>query len=728
MREAAPTAVRIDRASSRGAPPIPDEASLKKAYAESSIAKTPDRFVLYRIIGNDLPPRHSVGQSLRNLAFILDEEPELKDCEKRFVVNRIVDPAMEREILDLLERRNVAYLHLPFEPERYRTAGWDIAGVPVRFAPSGRFFEKLKPAERERVLMRLHRFKNNAVMNNNGARNAALEDGRPRAKWVLPFDGNCFFTQKAWQALRSDVVANPHFAYHVVPMARVGDNADLLSPDFEPSADEEPQILFRCDARERFDTQHPYGRRPKVELFWRLGVSGAWDQWPIEPWDMPAPAYAPEAGATTRSGWVARLFSGRGELEQGSGQEGLVGRGVARSQGVIGLLERLDAAHGTMGGAEGGVFIRTERAAAPPMPAPLRERLIEAADAALTRGPHTVVDKTTLPPSGDPKDYWHPAPYYWPHPLRVFPHVHRDGKRVPGTRLYEPLSERYDRTRLQRLFDDTFVLALAYRETGEERYAVHAGTLVRRWFVEPATAMNPHLDYAQVRPGHDRNRGSSSGIIETKDFYFFLDAMRILGPTGVLSATDLATFETWLERFLHWLGSSRQAIGERSAKNNHGTYYDLQTASIALYLGDRQRVRTVLRDSLSRICAQFTAEGAQPEELNRTTTAHYCAFNLQGWIHLSELAATVGEDLWAFEGPEGQSLATAVEWLAGHMKGHWPYEQIDAFDTDRFLPIMEGYRRRFGQDPANCPAHPDPVRLKPLFDAHDGIRPFWQVR
>src|SRR5690606_28666853 len=110
-------------------------------------------------------------------------------------------------------------------------------------------------------------------------------------------------------------------------------------------------------------------------------------------------------------------------------------------------------------------------------------------DGALERGPYSVVDKTTLPPSGDARDYWHPAPYWWPDPARPdgLPYVWRDGERVPGTRMYEPESERYDRTRLQRLFDDTTVLALAWAVGERREHVEHAARLVQAWFVDPAT-------------------------------------------------------------------------------------------------------------------------------------------------------------------------------------------------------------------------------------------------
>ena len=238
--------------------------------------------------------------------------------------------------------------------------------------------------------------------------------------------------------------------------------------------------------------------------------------------------------------------------------------------------------------------------------------------------------------------------------------------------------------------------------------------------------MNPSLDYAQVRHGHNDNRGSSSGIIEMKDLYFFLDAVRIIEAAGALDPGDLRAFDTWLSRYLTWLLTSDQGRGERASPNNHGTYFDLQVGSIAAYLGDTRRLRLTLRDSRSRILAQITPDGRQPQEMQRTTTAHYCCFNLQGWLHLAELAEAAGDDLWAFEGPQGQSIAAAVRWLLPHMSRPWPYEQIDAFDAERFLPIYYAYLDRFGEPP--CSARPqERYATKPIFNPHDGIRPFWQL-
>ncbi len=730
------------RPSDRG--PAPAQWSREKLlqdYNLSRVKDLPDTFVLYRIVGNDLIPRHSQGQSRRNLAFIMEHEPDLPSCEKRFVVNRIADPKEEEAIIKLLESAGASYTHIPFKWSEYRQISWDVQGVPLEYAPFSAGFSRLTQAEQDRVIMRLYRHKNNYVMNNNGARNTALREGKQIAKWVLPWDGNCFVTERAWVEIRETILSAPEVPYYLVPMARITDNELLLKDNFIPEANEEPQVIFRQDCELEFNPEFCYGRRPKVELFWRLGVPGLWDGWPLEPWDLPCPDFAEQAGAFGHAGWVARLFSGRASLENNHGNLAMKERGLARTEAIRDFLDHLDdQAFGPSIRPEITCFFpvtsqhaknsdqndqQTEN-----IPAPLLQKLKLAADQALRRGPYSVMDKTTLPPSGNRHDYWHPAPYYWPHPLRIpgLPYVRRDGKRVPGTRLYEQLSEKYDRTRLQRLFDDTTVLALAFHYTQNSEYTDHAGELVRRWFLNPETAMNPHLEYAQVRRGHNKNKGTKNGIIEMKDLYYFLDAVRLLKNTGTLAPDELNLFRDWLSKYLDWIINSPQGQKERSSANNHGTYFDLQVASIAAFLGDQRLVRETLRDSRMRIMQQFDSQGMQPEEMKRTMTAHYCCFNLQGWIHIAELAQTCGEDLWNFEGPEGQSLLRAMQWLLPHTGREWPYRQEGEFDAERFYPIYYACLKYYVEPKEVNPELVPPAEdIKPQFFPHDGIRPFWQL-
>lgn len=331
--------VRVTQARDRGQPPTDPDTVLAR-YEASKVTDEPDDFVLYRIIGNDLPPRHETGQARRNLAFILENEPELQRCEKRFVVNRIVDGDEEEKIVELLEQAGVTYLRIPFRWEEYAQAPLDTAGVPERYAPRSKRYAWLRHDQQERVCARLDRNKNNYAMNNNGARNTALDDGRSVAKWILPWDGNCFLPQNAYDDIREAVAAHPEVPYVLVRMVRLDDNQQALAEGLSTRAVEEPQLVFRRDASLRFDTAFPYGRRPKVELLWRLGVPGPWDEWGIEPWDLPCPPYHEDAGAFDWAGWVARLAP----APEGHGTTGTAAteRTMTRRRAIRNFLRSLD--------------------------------------------------------------------------------------------------------------------------------------------------------------------------------------------------------------------------------------------------------------------------------------------------------------------------------------------------------------------------------------------------
>ena len=316
--------------------------NLEAVDMASTGASRPNSFVLYRIIGNDLPPRHRSGQSLGNLRFILENETAFPYCEKRWVLNRITNRAIESALLELLHSYRQPVLHIPF-------VSADYARIPLDFAclPSADYLSSFRFRWRSRYYKNLisgavNRLKNLYVMNNNGARNAALADGRSRAKWVLPFDGNCFFTELAWNRLVADVTSRPWFKYFTVPMVRLLDNKQVLDNSFSPDATEEPQLLFRYDAVETFNEAFPYGRRPKVELFWRLGIPGRWDSWDDAFWDQPRRPLSPEAYKFSTAGWVARLFSGVPELEVhplGFSKN----RARTRQEAILAMLKELDA-------------------------------------------------------------------------------------------------------------------------------------------------------------------------------------------------------------------------------------------------------------------------------------------------------------------------------------------------------------------------------------------------
>jgi hypothetical protein len=304
-------------------------------------------------------------------------------------------------------------------------------------------------------------------------------------------------------------------------------------------------------------------------------------------------------------------------------------------------------------------------------------RLRKNAEISRKRGPYSVVDKEQVPPSGDKHDYLSYARYWWPNPNTSdgLPYIRRDGK------TNEELLAKGDRVPIGKMYDDLETLALAGYLLDDERYSNHAALLVRTWFLDPATRMNPHLKYGQAVPGQKEGRGA--GIIDTRYFIRVLDSVALLQQTGAWSEKDQSALVAWMREYLDWLRHDPMALEEAAARNNHGTWYDAQVAAIAMFVGERDLARRIIEDAKAkRIRRCIDADGRQPEEVERTKGLHYSAFNLSAMSVLGRVGEQVGVDLWKYESTDGRSLRQALDFLLPYLAGEkeWPLEQIEEID------------------------------------------------
>lgn len=308
------------------------------------------------------------------------------------------------------------------------------------------------------------------------------------------------------------------------------------------------------------------------------------------------------------------------------------------------------------------------------------------ADRALHDGPFSVTFKGLTPPSGDMHDYMSQAPYFWPDPHKPDgkPYIRKDGQRNPEIRKIT------DHDSLGKLGEDARALALAYFLTGKQVYAERASLLLRTWFLDPATRMNPNLEFGQGIPGINTGRGI--GLIETRSFTQVTDAAGLLDGSPAWTAAQQDALQSWFKQFVTWMRSSRKGQDEAAAKNNHGTWYDLQLTDYALFLGDTSLARsTAERATTKRIAVQIEPDGRQPLELVRTKAFGYSEGNLDGLMHLAELGRQVGVDLWSFHTADGRSMRAALDYLLPFALGEkpWSYQQIDGFRGDMLLHCVE---------------------------------------
>ena len=321
---------------------------------------------------------------------------------------------------------------------------------------------------------------------------------------------------------------------------------------------------------------------------------------------------------------------------------------------------------------------------------PAYERLVREADVALKAGPFSVTDKRRTPPSGDKHDYVSMAPYWWPDSTKPngLPYLRRDGERNPEIR------NDYDAPRLAALTGAVSTLALGYYFTADERYADHAARLLRVWFLDPATHMNPHLRYGQAIPG--MTQGRAAGVIETRSFVALVDAIGLLDRSPSWRDADAQAMRTWMSAYLQWLQTSDIGKAEQGARNNHGTWYDAQVAALALFTGDTGLARATLEASKARrIGAQVTRDGRQPYELVRTRSLSYSAMNLEGLCRLAELGRAVGVNLWSYEAPGGGgSIRKALDYLAPYADTalEWHGQQITPTEPDWAVLLLERAR------------------------------------
>ena len=316
---------------------------------------------------------------------------------------------------------------------------------------------------------------------------------------------------------------------------------------------------------------------------------------------------------------------------------------------------------------------------------PAYHKLIQDADSALTRGPYTVTSKVHLPPSGDKHDYMSFGPYWWPDSTRPngLPYIRRDGMVNPASRTNS------DVDRKNAMQESVETLALAWYFTGDQRYADHAARLLRTWFIEPATRMNPHLRYGQAIPGITEGRGI--GIIDTRHFGRITDAVALLQTSATWTVNDTRGMWEWMAQYLNWLITSQHGKDEAATRNNHGTWYDVQVIALALFTGDTALARKTAESAkTTRIAAQIDNEGWQAEELARTRSLGYSVMNLDGMTRLAELTRHVGVDLWNYTAPNGGSIRKAVERVApfGDGSQKWPHPQINEFSVAELLPVL----------------------------------------
>jgi Alginate lyase len=300
-------------------------------------------------------------------------------------------------------------------------------------------------------------------------------------------------------------------------------------------------------------------------------------------------------------------------------------------------------------------------------------KIIQMADSFLTAHPHSVVDKSQLPPSGDKHDFLALSPYGWPNPSKEhgLPYIIHDGVINPE------INSVPDKRNLDDMIYKVKILSAAYYFTDEGKYVSKLKELLHVWFLDQGSKMNPNLKYGELLRGI--NTPNSYAIMAGRNLTDLVDAIGLVQYSPIWTRQDQDGMNLWFARYLDWLLNSIEGKKESQKISNHGTYYDVQVSSIALFLNKTDLAKKTIEDLMHKeLALKIQPDGSQPYELRRTRALDYSMFNLLGLFKVAGIGEHLGIDLWNFKTSQGSGIQGALDYLMPYLLENqtWPFPQI----------------------------------------------------
>lgn len=572
--------------------PVPDRLSMSP--------ETP--VVLYRILGNDLPPWHAPGQTLAHLRTILSQEPELPGLEKRWLLNRIVSPTVEADLRAMIEAAGHRVDVIPFRPEEYRQTWTDITGIPAEWHPWNDAFASLDPNDQLRGVAYIARHKNRYLVNSNGARNQAIRLGLADAEWVLPWEGDCFLPLHAWEVLRP-LIAIDGLSYIAVPMMPLLDNGPLAAdPAVFSVSREEPQLAFSRRARLHFDPALRHGSMAKAMLLRRIGLPGPWqeNQAGLLPWETPDQSPAADAGAFVQAAVVFRLSP-----EQ---PEGRPTEPEALQMLSIDSIRRFT-----------------------------RRVDLDSAQRFLAAQPLRCWTGLTYPGS------WNEAT------LRQ-----EVARQAAIARTLPPWPEPADAGWLELPWRELCALALDHRLYGTPASMEQLRALLRGWLLGVGRSADgsPPGALPLALPGSCPTEETLVGL---RGVYPLLDALTLARLAGGLSPAELQAMESAVDSLLRWLcGESDRFLASHQGRST-ATLYHLLVLAVSAHLGRAAFCVQALDNLPGLLAGQFHPEGS-PRHAEGAAAIVELLSNLEAWAELAVLCSCFGRDLMTMRDELGHGL------------------------------------------------------------------------
>lgn len=331
--------------------------------------------------------------------------------------------------------------------------------------------------------------------------------------------------------------------------------------------------------------------------------------------------------------------------------------------------------------------------------------IIKDADEKIASGKvFTIVNKPYFPPGVKRNDYVSVSPYKWPNPDTPdgYPYISKDGQVNPESR-----TKYTDKQKIDNISDYVKKLGLAYFYTGDYKYPERVEQLIKAFFLDPETKMNPHLRFGQSTPTPNTPSGSTNGFIETTPFVSMLEGFNLAAESGVISKDVVDGLYDWMSEYLNWCDTSD--LGTRLRENgtqNHVTHFDRQTTAYRLFLALKddsylERAKDYIEKyTPKRLKSQIRSDGSQPEELRRTKSWNYTNMNMQAFFQTALMAERIGVDLWNYEYNGQVYIKSMIDWFLPYLakEKEWTWKQIQKEPVTKIQYCLQMAAKKYNDE------------------------------
>jgi hypothetical protein len=307
------------------------------------------------------------------------------------------------------------------------------------------------------------------------------------------------------------------------------------------------------------------------------------------------------------------------------------------------------------------------------------------ADEAIEESPYMITKYSA--PSVDGAsihDYYSDSPYWWPvEGNPEAPYIRKDGERNPDRFMNH-------KEEVAKFYKGVLSIAFYSYFTEDSDYGQKANELLKIWFVNSETKMNPNLKYSQLIRNRTKPRGV--GIIDGRRLAYLTEAIILLRLNDQLEENVYLGIQEWYSELLSWLTTSYYGLDEKQRGNNHGTWWAAQVALIGSFLQNEDQIKALDDHSKHYLLDNQIDENArQPLEEKRTRSLSYSAFNATAHTYLNAVFIKNEIDNWNYVNKNGVTLIDVIDYLIPFIKNpsDWKGKQIKSIDNSD--PLFLGF-------------------------------------